>query len=321
MQKNEYGAAFALILSEIKAGLLPSTIVLYGKDEASRHKTAILCAQALMCEGERDKIPCGACGACRKMALGRHPDVTVLSPVDGTAPKVDDVRRVRTDVFVSPFEADKKVVIFEMAHMLNVQSQNALLKILEEPPKNVYFILSCPSSDMLLPTVSSRCAKFSLGALGYSEIYSTLRDICTELGEAEKESVAAAISYLEGFELTQKNTECLRIALGICRDYYGSGSFPFEKLPAKKEDSETLKLILGSLALCALEIAFTKKGAEKRYFILPAPVRAFAMSHFPLKRVFSQYEFFCELRERLEANANVGAVLAVMRSEPCISSK
>lgn len=321
MKENEYGAAFALLLSEIKAGQLPSTIVLYGKDEASRHKTALLCAKALLCEGEMESLPCGECGACRKTELGRHPDVTVLAPVDGAVPKVDDIRRVRTDVFASPFEADKKVVIFEMAHMLNVQSQNALLKILEEPPKNVYFILSCPSTDMLLPTVSSRCAKFSLGALGYSEIYSSVNDLATELGEAEKQSITAAICYLDGFELTAKKIDCLRKSLEICRDFYASGRFPYEKLPVKKEDSDTLKLIFKSLALCALEIAGAKKGAEKRNCILTAPVRGFAMSHFPLKKFFSQYEFFCEMSERLEANANVAAVLAVVRSEPCIGVK
>ncbi len=316
MDFGKQDAVLANILSEIKSGQLPHTFVIEGKDEASRQEAAAICAAALVCECEdKSTLPCGECTACRKIFAKRHPDVTVLSSAGGEQVRVDDVRRVRADAYATPFEADNKIVIFREAQLFNVQSQNALLKILEEPPQRVYFILTCPAANMLLPTVNSRCAKFSLGSLGKEEIYRSVSELCKAEDEQTKHRYSSLIAMLEGFEMTEKNIAHLPLALKICDEFYESGKFPFSLLPTKKEDTEDLKLIFKALALCALEITKVKKGAEAQGGVLCRRVLSSAAARLSLRSAFSQHELFCTVLERLEASANLGAVMALLRAE------
>lgn len=316
MDFRKDSAALAQILGEIKAQQLPHTFVIEGKDAASRQEAAAFCAATLVCECEdKSMLPCGVCTACKKIASKRHPDVAVLAPGDGTQVRVDDVRKIRTDAYATPFEAENKVVIFEQAQLLNVQSQNALLKILEEPPERVYFILTCPAANMLLPTVSSRCARFSLGSLSDEENYRSVCGLCKGEGEPAKRRYSSLISMLEGFEMTEKNIARLPLVLEICDEFYGSGKFPFSLLPTKKEDGETLKLIFKALALCALEITGAKKAARGMHGVLDRSTLSAATARFSLRSALAYYELFCEVHDKLCANANVGAIVALLRAE------
>ncbi len=316
MDFTKNGAVLAQLLGDIKAGQLPHTLVIEGKDSASRSQTASFLASALVCEcDDKSKLPCGKCTACIKVGARRHPDVTVLGFEDGAQVRVDDIRRIRTDAYATPFEAESKVIIFCEAQMLNVQSQNALLKILEEPPQRVYFILTCPAANMLLPTVNSRCARFSLGTLDSEEIYRSVSAIFKQQSESTRRRCSAVISMLEGFEMTEKNLQQLSQALEICDEFYGSGRFPFASLPAKKEDTDVLKLIFKVLALCALEITEEKKNANGMHGIFDREALSGAAARFSLRSAFSLYELFSEAHDKLCANANLGAVMAYLRAQ------
>lgn len=308
--------AFARLLGEMKTGQPAHTFVIEGKDEKSRRDAAMLCAAALDCEcTEREEIPCGRCSSCSKIISGRHPDVTFVGGEDGAKVSVDEIRRVRSDVFQSAFEAENKIVIFNGAHLLSAQAQNALLKILEEPPQKVYFILTCPSSNMLLPTVSSRCAKYSLGELGKEEIYNSVSELCKNIGDNEKKRYSNVLLMLDGFEMTEKNIDRLAAALEICDKFYGDGVFPFELLPVKKEESEALKLTFKILALCALEVIRAKKGVAAENPILKSNVLSDSAARLSLRSAYSQYELFTQVLDRLLTSANLSAVTALLRTE------
>lgn len=312
MELNNPGAAVSLILSEIKSGTMPKTILIEGKDEKSRKEAAQLCAAALVCESE--SVPCLSCNACNKVMSARHPDVTVVSPAQEKV-SVEDIRRIRLDAGISPFEAECKVIIFEQAQTLNVQSQNALLKILEEPPKSVYFILTSPSSKLLLQTVDSRCAKFSLGSLSMKDVYSSVCGFSGSTSEAENMRLCNAVLYLDGFVPEEQSIKDLNFAIDLCASFYSSGRLPMEKLPVKKEESGLLKLILKVFSLCALDIMKAKKGnTPPNGGILGTDILETAIMRIPMKTAFHQYGFFCELYERLEENANAGAVAAALRA-------
>lgn len=123
-------------------------------------------AAALVCQRE-GKVPCGVCRACRKALEGIHPDILrVKRPEDEKGrPKkeipVDTVRRMAADAPVLPNESPRKVYLIEDADTMNTAAQNAALKLLEEPPQGVYFILCTRNPALLLPTVRSRCAEWS----------------------------------------------------------------------------------------------------------------------------------------------------------------
>jgi len=123
-------------------------------------------AAALVCQSA-GPVPCGRCRACRKAAEGIHPDILpVRRPEDDKGrPKkeipVDLIRQVSLDAPVLPNESERKVYLIEDADSMNLAAQNAALKLLEEPPRHVFFLLSVTNPALLLPTVRSRCALWS----------------------------------------------------------------------------------------------------------------------------------------------------------------
>ena len=121
-------------------------------------------ARAMVCSApEGTARPCGLCRDCRKAEKGIHPDIITLDrlPDDKGKPRreiyVDQIRDVVADAVVMPNEAEHKVYILRSADCMNAAAQNALLKILEEPPRFVSFILVAQSAVPLLETVRSRC--------------------------------------------------------------------------------------------------------------------------------------------------------------------
>lgn len=145
-----------------KTHTLPQTLLLEGGEEDVRRALAQGIAAAIVCRSAAE-APCGVCAACKKCASGNHPDIAVYAPEKKNAQfKVEVCRRIRQDAFVVPNDGDCKVYILEDSQNMNDSSENALLKILEEPPVGVYFILTCDSRAAMLPTVLSRAVVVSL---------------------------------------------------------------------------------------------------------------------------------------------------------------
>jgi len=112
-------------------------------------------ALAAVCDSD-GKRPCRVCTHCNKALRGIHPDIMVIEPRTQEI-VVDQIRALHSDVYTVPNEAMKKAYIIQNAERMNTAAQNALLRILEEPPKHAVFILSTESPLTLLPTVRSRC--------------------------------------------------------------------------------------------------------------------------------------------------------------------
>ena len=108
---------------------------------------------------------------------------------------VDDVRDIIEEVYKKPFEKDKKVIIIHEGNKLTIQAQNALLKTIEEPPTEVYIIILCESSDLILDTIKSRCEIYKLTPLTKDELYKYIAIKGYDYSEEEKSS---AIAFSEG---------------------------------------------------------------------------------------------------------------------------
>lgn len=121
-------------------------------------EAAKLFAAALACL-ERETAPCGNCAACRLSYAGSNPDIIYVNTGDKKSIGVEKIREMSRDVYIKPFEGDRKVYIIEDGGMLTEEAQNAMLKILEEPPEYAVFIIVTVSAELLLSTVLSRCAK------------------------------------------------------------------------------------------------------------------------------------------------------------------
>ena len=194
---------FALLARAIDAGTLPPSLIFGGPEGVGKRQAALALAQALNCPTPMRPAPwpdaasalplaidaCGRCATCSRIARGIHPDVLLVSPGDTGNIKIEDVRGVVTDVGYKPFEAQRRVVIFEPADTLVPPAQNALLKTLEEPPPGSVLVLVTAQPGQLLPTVRSRCPIVRFAPLATSAVIDWLM---THEGLAEPQARAVA---------------------------------------------------------------------------------------------------------------------------------
>jgi len=150
-----------------------------GPEGVGRRPAALAFAAALNCK--RDPAGCGDCVSCRKVLRGAHPDVHLVVP-EGQQILVDQIRGSVTERGVipeawrSPLEGRTKVFMIEDAAQLNPHAANALLKILEEPPDDVTFLLVTADPEALPETVVSRCRRIDFVPLGPRAIRTVLVD-------------------------------------------------------------------------------------------------------------------------------------------------
>jgi DNA polymerase-3 subunit delta' len=180
-----------ILRAMLDADTLPHALLLEGSAEADRREAAVALARALLCQGaggrEREagetemfggmslfgepeeapretSLPCEQCPHCHKSRENIHPDLKILEGGAGARSfHIDAIRALRQDAGVLPNEADCKAYVLHNAQSMTAEAQNALLKLLEEPPDYVCLILTAPTRKKLLPTVVSRVFALSLG--------------------------------------------------------------------------------------------------------------------------------------------------------------
>lgn len=178
----------------ISKGRISHFYLICGPEGSGKHTLANLLAAAILCQGGNK--PCLSCHPCRKVMNGLHPDfITIDDPEKKTVP-VELIRQARADIYIQPSEASHKIYLFPRAQDMGIPSQNALLKVLEEPPSYGVFILLTDNPERLLPTVRSRCTELSLQPLSEEILRSAL---AKEFPDAEAEAVSAAISRSGGY--------------------------------------------------------------------------------------------------------------------------
>jgi DNA polymerase III delta prime subunit len=150
-------------------GRLPHTVMIEGRAGTGRTALAKMIARAILCEANGGK-PCGTCRHCVKMEKEIHPDFEILEGGGGARSfHVDKVREMRSDAHIRPNEADARVFLLLGAQTMTTQAQNALLKIIEEPPRGVHFILICENREQMLTTIQSRAAVITMDEIGGGE--------------------------------------------------------------------------------------------------------------------------------------------------------
>lgn len=210
------------------AHTLPQTLLLTGGDAQMRQALVREIAMAVVCR-DRQNAPCGHCSACKKCVSGNHPDLAFYAPdAKSHTYKVDTCREIRRDAFVVPNDGDSKVYILEDSQAMQDSSENALLKILEEPPAGVYFLLTCDNQAAMLPTVLSRAVVLSMPAVvsfsasaqtaacALADAMATQNEwqmlLCTAALPAEREALREILECL-----------CAILTEALCRKKGGAG--------------------------------------------------------------------------------------------------
>ncbi len=135
-------------------------------------------AKALNCPNSKDGEPCNSCDSCSEITDGVHPDVFELDAASNRG--IDDVRAIQDAAKFFPIKGKYKFFIVDEVHMLTQQAFNALLKILEEPPSYLIFILATTNPEKIPATIVSRCQRFPLQRIKIAEIINSIKQIAKE---------------------------------------------------------------------------------------------------------------------------------------------
>ena len=175
--------------ARLSGGQLSHAYILSGPAGSGKHTLAGILSAAMVCTGTGTK-PCGSCPACRKAAAGIHPDIVTVSPEEGKAITVDQVRQLRSDAWIRPNEATRKVYLLEQTQRLKSSAQNAMLKLLEEGPAYAAFLLLTDNSSALLPTVRSRCEELALSPVSVPQAEQWLAEHFGDKPEQQRRQAA-----------------------------------------------------------------------------------------------------------------------------------
>lgn len=240
------------LTAAIESGRLPHAILIEGDKGTGRHTLAAFTARAAVCEGENK--PCGECRGCRLEHAGTHPDIWTVAPEDGKKNiTVAQIRSLRSEAYVKPHMSARRVFIIDMADTMNEQAQNALLKVLEEPPGSVLFILIAENKAALLDTVISRCTVLSLSPPEISEaekyMVANTNYTAEQISPALKETggnIGAALNLLSG-----SSSDAVKAAEEFIRLMLSSDELGMLKTSAKFEKNRTeADAFLKELKLC-----------------------------------------------------------------------
>jgi len=165
-----------------------------GPKGSGKRTLAKLMAAAILCRNESK--PCLSCGICRRVMEGNHPDFITVDDPEKKTVTVDLIRQARADIYIQPNESEHKIYLFPRAQDMGIPGQNALLKVLEEPPKYGVFLLLTDNPEKLLPTVRSRCTELKLQALPEKLLHRQLRQ---DFPTAQEADLASAMARSGGF--------------------------------------------------------------------------------------------------------------------------
>ena len=180
------------LTAAVKNDRISHFYLISGPEGSGKKTLSRLLAAAALCRGQEK--PCMTCAACRKVMENNHPDFITVEDPEHKNVAVKIIRQFRDDVFVRPNEADRKV--YQFTQEMGIEGQNALLKILEEPPSYGVFLLLSDNPEKLLPTVRSRCVELKLLPLPQKVLEQAL---VKEFPDAQEDAIQTAIIRSGGF--------------------------------------------------------------------------------------------------------------------------
>lgn len=162
------------LLAAARQRRLAHAYLFLGPAESSFAQGAVALAQTLNCSAAPfDQRPCLSCNACRRIALGVHPDLHVVEP-EGSTFSTGQVQSLLQDLKLKAMEGPWRVFLLQRANQMTPEAANRLLKMLEEPPDQTVIILASPTGAELLPTIVSRCQILNFPLPSEDEVVNSL---------------------------------------------------------------------------------------------------------------------------------------------------
>ena len=180
--------------TQLVSGRLSHAYLFTGSRGTGKTSSAKILAKAVNCENPQDGNPCNCCASCMAIDSGSCMDVLEIDAASNNG--VDNVRDLRDDAVYSPSQVKMRVYIIDEVHMLSISAFNALLKIIEEPPEHLLFILATTELHKVPATILSRCQRFSFRRLSQEDIAARLQYVAYQEDIDLDESAARVLARL-----------------------------------------------------------------------------------------------------------------------------
>ena len=317
------------------SGTLPHALLITGPQGSGKSKLATEISAALNCENKENDtlpLPCGECSCCKRIYDGNFPDIKSLSrSKDRATIGVDAIKDFREDMFLSSTESQYKIYIIDDAERMTTEAQNALLKVLEEPPESVVILLLAKEADKILTTIKSRAQQICPERFSREELISHLRALSSEaerlfisdrkkLDEIVMSSggvIGAALGLLssdkadESIVMRREIDEVVRCIAE--KHTYLEIHAALSKLPSKRAELlDSLELVISATR----DIIAAKSADGCATVFYPSADEALAASPTSnVKRLISVYGEIMKAHERISKNAGVANVIAALSAK------
>ena len=180
--------------TQLSSGRMSHAYLFTGSRGTGKTSCAKILAKAVNCLNPQDGNPCNCCSACRSIDSGSCMDVLEIDAASNNG--VDNVRDLRDDAIYTPSEVKMRVYIIDEVHMLSISAFNALLKIIEEPPEHLLFILATTELHKVPATILSRCQRFSFRRISQEDIAARLQYVAYQENIDLDDSAARVLARL-----------------------------------------------------------------------------------------------------------------------------
>lgn len=297
-------AAYALMHRDVTGGTPSHAYLVECEDEGMSDALCSLFIAELVFGGSDEQ-------AVQKAARGGSVDIVTVPEEGKEKVSVEDVRAVIRTAYYTPVELDKKIIVINKCETLNDESQNAVLKILEEPPRSIVFLLKCANAKKLLPTVLSRVKRITISPFPEEEVVALLK---TKYGDDGGVYLAAALSrgYLslaEEVMRSEKQRRTYELVVTTLKGMKTSRNIlTYSALIMKRK--EALDDFIDVLELVLADCMLASTGERERLRFKNAVKDVIEISsEYNARVVLALRPALTRARKRLELNGNAQSVL------------
>ena len=239
--------------TQLSTGKLSHAYLFTGSRGTGKTSSAKILAKAVNCENPQDGNPCNCCNSCRSIDSGSCMDVLEIDAASNNG--VDNVRDLRDDAIYTPSQVKMRVYIIDEVHMLSISAFNALLKIIEEPPDHLLFILATTELHKVPATILSRCQRFAFRRISQEDIAARLQYVAYQENIDLDDSAARVLARLadggmrDGLSLLDQCASATTGELNADRVYACLGIAGIQECGklmaciAKKDSAEALSIL------------------------------------------------------------------------------
>lgn len=296
-----------MLTDTINGGHLCHAYLFCGDKNLGKRTLAKSFAKSILCAGKEK--PCGECKSCRKADANSHPDIYFFESKEGrNSIHIDSMRTIRQDAYIRPNESEYKIYIIPNVQYMSSAAANALLKVLEEPPPYVVFIMTAVSKSAVLETVRSRCVTFEVFPLTDDELVQELSKRFPDINSDELSDTAAVCGGNLGRAIDILSNESFEKVAGIARQTAEAiaqkNEYEIMTALAKANSREIMLELLSELTQLfstALKKKLNKSGIDKANGTADKLAEALTV-----KALCAAANLFEDIRGGIDKNINLG---------------